>query len=127
MAAHADDAAILERPSRFDRKYHFGLPGPAERLAYLTLWNLSANPEARMDEPALQALADATDGFSYAYLKELMVSALVRWLSYARATPLSEVADGQVRALRDQMTSVTDPLETRQAYVEEWQPGMRRR
>ena len=27
------DASILDRPSRFDRKYHFDLPGPAERLA----------------------------------------------------------------------------------------------
>jgi transitional endoplasmic reticulum ATPase len=28
------DRAISERPSRFDRKYHFQLPGEVERAAY---------------------------------------------------------------------------------------------
>jgi SpoVK/Ycf46/Vps4 family AAA+-type ATPase len=29
------DTAILDRPSRFDRKYNFDLPAEAERLAYI--------------------------------------------------------------------------------------------
>jgi hypothetical protein len=33
------DAAILDRPSRFDRKYHFTLPALSERRAYLDHWN----------------------------------------------------------------------------------------
>ncbi len=42
---HADrlDAAILNRPSRFDRKYYFNLPGVEERRAYVVNWNNSAN------------------------------------------------------------------------------------
>lgn len=28
----------MDRPSRFDRKYHFDLPELAERSAYLALW-----------------------------------------------------------------------------------------
>jgi hypothetical protein len=35
------DAAILERPSRFDRKYHFNLPEMAERAQYIRHWNTS--------------------------------------------------------------------------------------
>jgi len=33
------DPAILNRPSRFDRKYYFNLPGLQERLAYIKMWN----------------------------------------------------------------------------------------
>src|SRR2546423_2000599 len=33
------DTAILDRPSRFDRKYNFDLPAVAERLAYVSAWN----------------------------------------------------------------------------------------
>ena len=32
------DPAILDRPSRFDRKYHFGLPERPERLASIERW-----------------------------------------------------------------------------------------
>jgi len=42
------DPAILDRPSRFDRQYHFGLPPPPERLAYIERWNRSLEPEARL-------------------------------------------------------------------------------
>ena len=42
------DPAILDRPSRFDRKYHFGLPELPERLAYIERWNGSLEPEARL-------------------------------------------------------------------------------
>ena len=33
------DASIVERPSRFDRKYYFNPPGPTEPHAYLSLWH----------------------------------------------------------------------------------------
>jgi len=32
------DPAIIDRPSRFDRKYHFHLPTRQERQEYLTVW-----------------------------------------------------------------------------------------
>ena len=32
------DNAIIDRPSRFDRKYHFDLPTSAERQRYLEAW-----------------------------------------------------------------------------------------
>lgn len=33
------DPAIRDRPSRFDRKYHFDLPDNLVRQAYIALWN----------------------------------------------------------------------------------------
>jgi hypothetical protein len=60
------DAAILERPSRFDRVYLLGNPGPDERRRYLRrAWG------AGYDE----AVIAWTEGFSLAQLKEVIVSA----------------------------------------------------
>ncbi|MBV9439077.1 MAG: AAA family ATPase [Candidatus Eremiobacteraeota bacterium] len=74
------DAAIIDRPSRFDRKYAFGLPAPELRAAYIRQWNAELEPELRLTDEDVDAVAGATDGFSYAYLKELFVSSLMRWV-----------------------------------------------
>ncbi len=97
------DPAILDRPSRFDRKYHFGLPGHAERLAYAVRWNRSLEPEARVAPEAEAATADATDGFSFAYLKELFLSSLMAWVAAPGPRSMDAILAGQVEALRDQM------------------------
>jgi SpoVK/Ycf46/Vps4 family AAA+-type ATPase len=46
------DPSIVDRPSRFDRKYHFELPGPDERRAYVSLWNRSLQPDPCLSEGA---------------------------------------------------------------------------
>jgi len=74
------DTAILERPSRFDRKYHFTLPAPPERLAYFKTWNQTLQPELQLKEAEFAALVEGTEGFSFAYLKELFLSALMQWM-----------------------------------------------
>ncbi len=112
------DPAILDRPSRFDRKYNFALPAESERLAYMQLWNAASEPDARLEPDALARLAAETDGFSYAYVKELMLSSLMAWVSSGRERGLSEVALAQTAALRSQMESAQP--EARSAYVEEW-------
>ena len=38
------DPGISKRPSRFDRKYHFALPGIAERVQYCEYWRRAACP-----------------------------------------------------------------------------------
>jgi hypothetical protein len=124
---HAErlDAAIVDRPSRFDRKYHFGLPALSERHEYLRLWNRAAQDAVRLSEPELQALAASTDGFSFAYLKELMMSSLVRWLSDGRVRPLPVVAAGQAAALREQMSSLPAEGAALHRYVDDpsdWSP-----
>jgi hypothetical protein len=98
------DPAIRERPSRFDRKYHFNLPGCAERAAYLALWNATLQNDLRVSETAQQEMVEVTDGFSFAYLKELYLSSMMQWISTSSAQPMEEVIRKQAALLRTQMT-----------------------
>ena len=80
------DPAIRDRPSRFDRKYYYPLPGPAERASYTRYWKAKLEKRAgtgsrvaAIDFPdaACDFIASITDGFSFAYLKELFIAALL--------------------------------------------------
>ncbi|MBV9690999.1 MAG: ATP-binding protein, partial [Ktedonobacteraceae bacterium] len=73
------DSAILDRPSRFDRKYPFDLPEQAERLAYINMWNNSLRPALQISGEVAQRLSELTQDFSFAYLKELFLSSMMRW------------------------------------------------
>jgi SpoVK/Ycf46/Vps4 family AAA+-type ATPase len=75
------DPAILDRPSRFDRKYHFNLPATAGRLAYVAAWNMRLEAELRLSEKAVREVVQQTENFSFAYMKELFVSATMQWMS----------------------------------------------
>jgi hypothetical protein len=99
------DPSILDRPSRFDRKYHFGLPAPAERLAYVTLWSQSLEPALRPTATGLESVVEQTDGFSFAYLKELFLSSMMRWIAAPGAHAMDAVLLEQAAALREQMVS----------------------
>lgn len=100
------DPAIVDRPSRFDRKYPFDLPAVEERAAYITHWNDSIRPALRVTEGAIAQVAEGTEGFSFAYLKELFVSAMMRWVASNRVTSMDEVMTEQVGVLRSQMSSM---------------------
>lgn len=104
---HVDrlDPAITERPSRFDRKYHFDLPAAPERQAYVELWNRRLGAEMRLPEDALGLLVDDTAGFSFAYLKELFVSGMVRWMRDRRPGTMLGILRGELGTLRQQMTT----------------------
>jgi AAA+ superfamily predicted ATPase len=74
------DEALLKRPSRFDRVFHLGLPAFAERQEYCR--RVLAQPAMmRRLAPSLdcealtQTVAQRSDGFTPAYLKEVFVSA----------------------------------------------------
>jgi hypothetical protein len=99
------DPSILERPSRFDRKYTFNLPERAERERYLPMFSSQLEPSLQLDEAALDEVAAATDGYSYAYLKELYLSAMMRWINDPR--PIHSHMLEQCSALKAQM--VTEP------------------
>jgi transitional endoplasmic reticulum ATPase len=73
------DPAISKRPSRFDRKYHFQLPGEQERIAYCQFWRrkLADNDMVDFQDELCPIIAKMTEGFSFAYLKELFVWALL--------------------------------------------------
>ena len=67
------DPALTSRPSRFDRVWIIGPPDYECRYEYLKkCFNGS------LSEPLASELAQATEGFSMAYLKELYVSASIR-------------------------------------------------
>jgi AAA+ superfamily predicted ATPase len=100
------DPAILERPSRFDRKYPFGLPEQAEREAYIALWNEALKPTLRLSEEEIEKITAATQGFSFAYLKELFLSSKMRWIANPQQGTMGEVMNTQVGKLREQMVSV---------------------
>ena len=111
------DEALLKRPSRFDRVFHLGLPALAERREYCR--RLLARPTvgerlaASLDREALaQRVAERTEGFSPAFLKEAFLAAalqraqegaLVLDEAYAQAV-LAQVAD-----LREQLRAMRDP------------------
>jgi AAA+ superfamily predicted ATPase len=101
------DAAILERPSRFDRKYYFELPNEDERLAYFEAWNEKLDKDLQLSDEALPKIVNVTGEFSFAYLKELLVSSMVQWMSDQRINSMDEVVLKQVSALRNQMTATT--------------------
>ena len=74
------DAGISKRPGRFDRKYHFTLPATAERVKYCEHWRskLAKNKTIEFPTKLCEAIAEATEGFSFAYLKEVFITSLLR-------------------------------------------------
>lgn len=99
------DPSILNRPSRFDRKYTFDLPGHSERVTYLLQWNASLQQIVQLSTEAVTSIATETQGFSFAYLKELVLSALMRWIASPQPDILDKLLLEQVGVLRQQMTS----------------------
>jgi len=99
------DPAILDRPSRFDRKYHFDLPGPDERLAYVQLWTAALREALRPSEAGLAEVVVRTEGFSFAYLKELFLSAMMRWIASPGDRAMDAILLELSESLRSQMAS----------------------
>ena len=97
------DASILDRPSRFDRKYYFELPREAERLAYITKWNRDMQMDMRVTERGAREVVKETKDFSFAYLKELFVTAMVQWVTSGGEGSMDSVLLSQTKALRSQM------------------------
>ena len=81
------DPGIAKRPSRFDRKYLFPQPSMEERVQYCEFWRskLKANPEIQFPKRLCIAIAKITDDFSFAYLKEAFVAALLVLVTSRRA------------------------------------------
>lgn len=73
------DPGIAKRPSRFDRKYHFKIPAYEERILYVEYWKKKLEKNSKIDfDPAISdVVAKLTDGFSFAYMKELFVQTLL--------------------------------------------------
>lgn len=100
------DAAIIDRPSRFDRKYHFNLPVLKERLEYLKGWQEQLAEETGWSAEDLEPIAQACEGFSFAYLKELVISSVMKWMQ-TNTDSFAAIMLGQAASLGGQMKTET--------------------
>ena len=73
------DPGIAKRPSRFDRKYLFPDPDLHERVKYCEYWQtkLSDNKDIDFPHKLCTAIAKITYHFSFAYIQEAFVAALL--------------------------------------------------
>lgn len=73
------DPGISKRPSRFDRKYLFPEPDLGQRVKYCEFWQgkLKENKDVKFPDELCDAIADITKGFSFAYMQEAFVAALL--------------------------------------------------
>ena len=73
------DPGISKRPSRFDRKYLFPEPNMEQRIQYCEFWRqkLLDNEEIEFPVKLNKAIASITKGFSFAYMQEAFVAALL--------------------------------------------------
>lgn len=106
------DPAIKNRPSRFDRVIEFGPPEMPERRELLKKLFGRAPQAARLTPKALAKIAEGTEGFSFAYLKELAVTATLVWLREERKRSLMAISEEVIGELRGQIELVrTEPGE----------------
>lgn len=90
-----------KRPSRFDRKYFFPDPDLEQRIAYCHFWQrkLKSNKDIDFPDKLCEAIAKITDKFSFAYMQEAFVAAL---LAIARRSETRK---------RDSIEALTEQLE----------------
>src|SRR5258708_1217348 len=101
------DPGMLDRPSRFDRKYHFELPDVPERSSYIALWNASLKPALQLSPEGISKMSELTVDFSFAYLKELFLSSMMQWIATPGQSTMEQVMIGKVASLREQMVSAS--------------------
>lgn len=104
------DPAISKRPSRFDRKYHFKIPGEAERCTYTEYWRqkLLKNNTVEFPDELCSIIAQLTEGFSFAYLKELFVMALLSLVRGFKDDDF-EITEGDEASPSDTVASTNEP------------------
>ena len=111
------DVALLKRPSRFDRVFHLGLPEREERRAFcenlLQRSSLTERLASDLDVAALaQQVAEKTDGFTPAYLKEAFLSAALSRAQAGETSLDGAFADAvieQVEELKSHLKRLKDP------------------
>ncbi|KAH7041233.1 P-loop containing nucleoside triphosphate hydrolase protein [Microdochium trichocladiopsis] len=90
------DPGISKRPSRFDRKYLFPDPSLEQRVAYCKFWQrkLHENKDIAFPDKLCDAIAEITDDFSFAYMQEAFVAALLALARKRADNPPSPPSDG---------------------------------
>ncbi|EJP65771.1 ATPase protein [Beauveria bassiana ARSEF 2860] len=90
------DPGIANRPSRFDRKYLFPDPNLKERIAYCHFWQakLADNKSIEFPDKLCEAIAEITYDFSFAYMQEAFIAALLAIARDERAKDGDESSSG---------------------------------
>ncbi len=104
------DRSLLDRPSRFDRKFHFPLPGVEERRRYLERWQRSVEPGLKLSAGGLTSLVEGSHGFTFAYLKELTFGAMLSFMEAPERGGMDEIAERVLLALKGEMSSARKML-----------------
>jgi transitional endoplasmic reticulum ATPase len=90
------DPGIAKRPSRFDRKFFFPDPNLQQRTKYCEFWQdklkKGGNEDVKFPDELCLAIAKITDGFSFAYIQEAFVAALIEIAAGGES-----VADGEIK------------------------------
>jgi ATP-dependent 26S proteasome regulatory subunit len=107
------DPAIIDRPSRFDRKYLFDLPAAEERRRYLQCWSDRLDPEMRLSSDEMDRVASLTGNFSFAYLKELTTSAIMAWVATRIPGGMSDTLMSVLATLKEQAQKGRNPGQSR--------------
>ena len=100
------DPGLSKRPNRFDRKYHFPLPSADDRALYVDYWRskMAKNSSVYFPKSLSTRIAGLTQGFTFAYMQEAFVTALLvlagnrsdATMTIARdGTPASSKADAE--------------------------------
>ncbi|EJU03011.1 P-loop containing nucleoside triphosphate hydrolase protein [Dacryopinax primogenitus] len=107
------DPGLSERPSRFDRKYLFDNPDWEERKLYSKYWQhkLATNKKISFPDPLVDDIASRTADFSFAYLKEAFVAALV------------VLANGPENS-KDFATTIRETIQSLRKQIEKGRPAL---
>ena len=100
------DSALLHRPSRFDRVWRFDLPQYEQRLELL---RKKGGP--CFSEPALGKVAKGSEGFSMAYVQEIVVNALLECV-HDEVDPKDDQLFNSLDMLRMQRKEAAKPGES---------------
>lgn len=103
------DPALVNRPSRFDRRYAFELPEATDRANYLAFFTSSLDDSLRLTTEESRLLGEQTEGFSYAYLKELVLSSMMSWISDGKKSDFATAIQQNIEPLLSQMEIDPEP------------------
>ncbi len=106
------DPAMLNRPSRFDRKINFTLPNKAMRMAFLRSASERFSKHCQLSDEDIERVGTESAGFSFAYLKELCLSGQMAWMRERKAGMLGaqmlEIADALKAQMKNEPPAVRE-------------------
>ncbi len=106
------DPALVNRPSRFDRRYSFDLPDVSDRAKYLAFFTSTLDESLRLTDEEADLVGQQAEGFSYAYLKELVLSSMMSWISGGKTSSFAETMRLNVEPLLSQMEVDVEPTQS---------------